>query len=57
MDYIQVTKPGTYKRKATYPPGRYCQAECGIRLSIYNEDAQCSSCTQKQFDTEYGDKK
>lgn len=54
MDYITVTKPGTYKRKKVQPKNRFCG--CGARLSVYNSSTICSQCNQKQFLTEYGDK-
>lgn len=54
MDYIQVTKPGTYKRRKVQPKNRICS--CGARLSIYNASTVCSVCSHKQFLTEYGDK-
>ena len=54
MDYIHVTKPGSYKRKKVQPKNRLCT--CGARLSVYNSNTVCSQCTQKQFLTEYGDK-
>lgn len=52
MDYIRVTKPGNYKQTKSQPKGRVCS--CGARLSVYNSNTDCNSCTHKKFSTEYG---
>jgi hypothetical protein len=50
--YLRARTPGEGVRRSdkpvrTYTPGRRCT--CGARLSIYNEDDVCASCSNERW--------